>query len=313
VVRQPKAQAGSAAADAARATTSVGLDGDTPFPGWVVLSTFPVAEMVPAEFIQGVGRSVYVTSAADGDVLDFTGSLDGGSGPSEAWARIGGPGARFAGGDALYGLTPDRQAVNRYDLRGQRWEQIGGPARLVYSGAADGVFATSPGERDLWHYTHRPGGGSWRRIGSPGADFAADPYFGLFGLTPDRQAVYRWKGGSDWEEVGGPAHAIEPGLAVDPASRDVWRYRGEPMRWERIGGPGAAFTRARTYRDRFGEAIYALSPRSPGPSTIWRYRGVPGSWEPFGGPARAILATESGLFAIDSDDRRLWFRRHPPF
>ena len=102
---QPEAQTETEQAAGARATTSVGRDGDRLIPGWVILSFFPVASMVPAEDWQGAGQSVYVTSAENGDVFDFTGGLDGGSGPNEAWARIGGPGARFAMGDALYGLT----------------------------------------------------------------------------------------------------------------------------------------------------------------------------------------------------------------
>ncbi len=91
----------------------------------------------------------------------------------------------------------------------------------------------------------------------------ADTYLGVFGLTPDRQQVYRWKRGREWERVGGPAGTIYPGLAIHPTTRGpVALHRRAALRWERMGGQGSHFTRLAW---ALNDVIYGLSPLTDGP------------------------------------------------
>jgi hypothetical protein len=303
---------GSAGADAVaaggRATPGAALGGSD-FSGWQQLSDFPLEQLT----IAPDGLRVCATSAENGDLLRYTGNLDGPPG-ADPWKRMGGPGARFVMGDSIYGLTPDHQAIWRNDADRQlidRWTRVGDRALDILGGVDGGVLAVAPGTRAISRYVHRPPGasaGRWEQIGGPGAEFAADKYLGLFGLTPDRQRVYRWKRGSEWEQVGGPAGTIYPGLATHPTTRDLWRYTGSPMRWERIGGPGSHFTRLAW---ALNDVIYGLTPHTDGPPMIWHYSGTPLQWRPLGGPARTILATRAGVFATDYFNRSLWYRNHP--
>jgi hypothetical protein len=88
--------------------------------------------------------------------------------PVNWWSRVGGPGRQFAvTSEGLYGITPDGQAVARYDGTGTSWSMIGGPAERLYAGRY-GLFATAPGSGDLYRYVD----GRWAMIGRAGSDFA---------------------------------------------------------------------------------------------------------------------------------------------
>ena len=125
---------------------------------------------------------------------------------THAWHPIGGPGAEFVvTADTVFGLTPDRGAVYRYDDVGSSWTAVGGPAAHLYGGGY-GLIATSPDNASVWRFLWEPN--TWTQIGGPGAEFAvtADT---VFGLTPDRGAVYRYDGRErSWTAVGGPASTI---------------------------------------------------------------------------------------------------------
>ncbi len=100
------------------------------------------------------------------------------------------------------------QAVFRYLGQGNSWEQVGGPASELYGGDF-GLVATSPVNGNLFLFI-RPLQGPHSRelIGGPGAQFAVAQDT-VFGLTPDKQAVFRYDGvGTSWTKVGGPADSI---------------------------------------------------------------------------------------------------------
>ncbi|MGQ4364752.1 hypothetical protein, partial [Streptomyces sp. SAS_272] len=120
-------------------------------------------------------------------------------------------GASFAvAGDTVYGLTPGRDAVYRYDGSGSSWTKIGGPAGQIYAGDwGYGLVATSPSAGDLKAYLGTPD--SWRFIGTVGASFAVATDT-VYKLTPTSNAVYRYVGsGLTWTKVGDAAHSIIAG------------------------------------------------------------------------------------------------------
>ncbi|MGF1426176.1 hypothetical protein [Kitasatospora sp. LaBMicrA B282] len=152
----------------------------------------------------------------------------------------------------------------------------------------------------------------------------------LVALSPNKSAVYEWKSGSGWTQIGGPAGSVVTGggyvIATNPTTGNVYRYNGTPMSWSQIGGPGAQFA-----IDSFGDVV-ALSPdrsavmelplgetgwikiggpaafiaaggssviaTNPTTGNVYRYNGTPMSWSQIGGPAAGGADTQPG-FGLD--------------
>ena len=89
---------------------------------------------------------------------------------AHAWRPLRFPAADFAvTADTIYGLTPNRGAVFRYNNSPNDWTQVGGPAGKLYGGTF-GLFATNPENGNL--FRHLGGPGNWEFVGGPGAEFA---------------------------------------------------------------------------------------------------------------------------------------------
>jgi hypothetical protein len=187
----------------------------------------------------------------------------------------------------------DRQEVFRYDGSPQAWTRIGGDFGQLYGGGF-GLVATSsrqidvfePGHLWLWRRRlHRGGLHAWHPIGLPGAMFAVTAE-AVYGLTPDRGAVFRHDGGvgTSWTQVGGAAGQLYGGtfglVATNPENGNLFRYLGTPDSWEQIGGPGAEFAVTR-------DTVFGLTPNR---DAVFRYDGIGASWTSVGGPAAAICA-----------------------
>jgi hypothetical protein len=198
-----------------------------------------------------------------------------------------GPGVQVA--NTICALTPNRQAVMRYNGTPGSWTQIGGPADKLFGGGG-GLAATNPVSHDVYRYLGTPG--RWERAGGPGYTFA---YSGvaLYGLTGFNGNVMRYNGvPGSWTQIGGSAawiYAGEGGLAArTPGSEDIYRYLGTPWQWERAGGPGRSFV--------FGAGtLYGVAPDGSG---VFAYNGVPGSWTQIGGPAFWAYGGGRGLVAM---------------
>ncbi len=111
----------------------------------------------------------------------------------------------------------------------------------------------------------------------------------LFGLTPNRQAVYEYNGGgTSWTPVGGPAATLYGGgyglVATNPSNGNVFRYLGTPNNWVQIGGPGAAFVVG-------SSTVYGLTPNL---QAVWEYTGSGLAWTQVGGPASQIASAPPG-------------------
>lgn len=237
----------------------------------------------PAQAVFAGAFGLFATNLYSADIFRYSGR------PNE-WTKVGGPGAAFAVGSRLWGLTPNRQAVMQFD--GTGWVQIGGPAQTLYGGIC-GLYATSPDTGDIWKYNGRAN--DWRKVGGPGATFAVGNR--LWGLTPNKQAVMEWNG-HEWTQIGGPANNLYGGafglLATNPSTGDIWKYNGRPNDWTKAGGPGADFAGAHT--------IFGLTPDR---SAIWRREYNPSTrtydWRRVGDPAAAIAVWSSPLAGIDQE------------
>jgi Tectonin domain len=110
------------------------------------------------------------------------------------WPRVGGRGAMFAvdANGVLYGLSPTRGDVYRYNGYGTSWKWIGGAAGAIYGGA-DTLIATNPSNTQIYEY---------------------DDYFAGDWALLSNCSVKEVFAGSGWV------------FAVDRVNGDVWRMYG---------------------------------------------------------------------------------------
>jgi hypothetical protein len=189
-------------------------------------------------------------------------------------------------------FTPDRVNVFRFDGTPNAWTKIGFRLGQLYGGdfGLVGTDASGTGEplgTLLWwrRGMHDFVSHAWHPIGGPGASFAVTPDT-VYGLTPDRGAVFRFNPASqnDWTQVGTAASQIYAGpfglVATDPSTGDLFLFLGTPMNWTQIGGPGASFAVTQ-------DTVFGLTP-DRGAVNRYDLRGT--SWTQVGGPAAAIFA-----------------------
>lgn len=204
-----------------------------------------------------------------------------------AWTRIGGPGARFATvGDTLYGLTPDRSHVYRWDGTDgvNSWTAVGNAASAIYGGGF-GLVATTPSNSSLYLYSSASSGApmTWQRIGGGGSEYAETSNT-LFGLTADRSAVYQWSGkGTAWTRIGGAAqniYAPADGLgsngelaASTPGNANLYVYGTGG--WSHIGQAGAGWA--------FCDSIFGLGAIDGPAYEYWGPNDYGPPWWPLGG------------------------------
>ncbi|MFC0438188.1 hypothetical protein [Kutzneria buriramensis] len=154
----------------------------------------------PAAWLYGGGAGLFATNPQTGNIYRYSWDT------RNDWDMVGGPGKDFAvTDDGLYGLTPSGNAVNKW-AGGQTWAQVGGPAGWLYSGGSSALLATDPKSGDVFSYSGA--GQLWYHIGGPGADFEISSSGSVYGLAPSKNAVYRFRSGSTWDFVGGPASVL---------------------------------------------------------------------------------------------------------
>ncbi|MCD0453310.1 hypothetical protein LO762_29620 [Actinocorallia sp. API 0066] len=136
--------------------------------------------------------------------------------------------------------------------------------------------------------------------GAGGVDLArlswrARPYtpHRVYGLSPDRSAVYQRTSGSSWIRIGGAAGTLIGGdgnlFATNPTTGDLYKYNGTPENWSKVGGPGAQFVVA-------GGRLYGLRPDR---SAVYQWTGSGTTWTKVGGPAGRLYGGPAGLFATN--------------
>jgi hypothetical protein len=105
------------------------------------------------------------------------------------------------------GTIYQRTSTNIYRFRaGQApgwWDVIGGTSGVLIAGG-DRLFKTDPVTGNVFRFTGLPTGdsNSWQQVGSPGYWFEVDNFGTLYGISPDKQTIYRNRGGSNWEALG---------------------------------------------------------------------------------------------------------------
>ncbi|MGW6941589.1 hypothetical protein ACWGF3_21685 [Streptomyces xanthophaeus] len=215
---------------------------------------------------------------------------------AKAAATAAATGTSFAAtSDRLYAISPDHSGVYEYTGTGDTWTKVRSHAtgRIHTSGTT--LYATDPGTGhgtgDVHQYDRARR--TWTRIGGPGAEFAATNAR-LYGLSPDRSAVYEYTGKpGTWIRVGGPADRLYTSAgtlyATGPHGGNLHQYDRARNTWTVIGGPGAEFAVA-------GGRLYGVSPDHRG---LYAYTGTPGSWTRIRGATGHLHTDGSTLYATD--------------
>ncbi|WP_433515241.1 hypothetical protein ACQP2T_06255 [Nonomuraea sp. CA-143628] len=168
----------------------------------------------PAARLYGGEPGLFATDPNDGRIFTYRGR------PGQ-WDFVGTAGASFALTNRnLYGLTPERTAVNRW-LAGARppWAYAAGPADDLYGGAA-GLFSTDP-SRERLRVLMEPGidtkNQNWQDIGPAGAEVRVGRRE-VYVLSKDRSQILRWsRDTGTWRRIGGPARTMTVWAAGDDA------------------------------------------------------------------------------------------------
>ncbi|MGP3690469.1 phospholipase A2 [Streptomyces sp. IBSNAI002] len=269
----------------------------------------------PAKNIYAGGTNLYATDAAAGDIHKYRGKPD-------QWDRIGGPGLTFvATGEKVYGISPDNSGVWEYTGKKDIWTRIGGPARNLFAGPANDVRYTAKGinrrplstlyKTDLatgalYSYDDKPD--QWTKAGDPGARFAVTDK-NLYRLNADHKVVERDAKSRKWETVGKQAGHIFAGNTLyktDKATGDLYQHKGNG-RWNRIGGPAAAFATN-------GHYLYRLSPDH---RSVQKYNGDGSNdkWLDLRAPTAPATHAEkvarlTALTQFGTDATNAWYRQY---
>jgi Tectonin domain len=236
------------------------------------------------------GWGVAATNAKTGNIYQYNGGIE----LEAQWTQIGGPGSMFAVGDnALYGLSPDGSGVWEYVNSSIPWGPLGsptgGPVARIYTGPGANLFATDAASGNIYTYdtSQGPEFGPWFQVGGPGAEFAVGSSNGmLYGLTPNRAAVWVWENaGTNWALIGGAAGHIYAGawglVASDPNTQDLFQYGSgteASAQWNWIGGPGFMFAVG-------DNTVYGITPSQ---GALFAYDGSGQNWSPIGGATTMI-------------------------
>ncbi len=86
-------------------------------------------------------------------------------------------------------------------------------------------------------------------------------------------------------------------IAVDPTTKDLYRYNGTPFSWTRIGSPAKSVA----INDK-GE-VFAIAPDG---NSIWKWNGSPDSWTQIGGYSAGLFAGGNELFSVEPGTGALW-------
>ncbi|ADI08053.1 serine/threonine protein kinase [Streptomyces bingchenggensis BCW-1] len=121
------------------------------------------------------------------------------NGAPDNWSEIGNPGADFAVGNHLWGITPDHATVFQWTEHGDGWFQVGGAADKIYAGGA-GMFIVRESTGQILKYNEEPF--SWTLIGTAGADLIVTDHK-VYRISGDHKTISRWSGhGTTWTTIG---------------------------------------------------------------------------------------------------------------
>ncbi|WP_438021192.1 M57 family metalloprotease [Sorangium sp. So ce315] len=167
---------------------------------------------------------------ADGDVykyIDFTNS----------WSALGGPGAAFESTNSvLYALSVDQGQVWRHS--GGTWTNVGGAYADLF-GTGTAMYGLTRDRQTLQKYAGS--GSTWTTVGSAGRQWVGGVGGELYALTPDASAVYVYSGsGTSWNYVGGAGARLYGAYdlyATEVNAEDIWRYDEVANSWTYVGKP----------------------------------------------------------------------------
>lgn len=153
------------------------------------------------------------------------------------------------------------------------WNKVwDGPVGTVVGSANSGLYVTRQDTGDIYMYR---GGEDWEKIGGPAKKFIANDD-GLFGLSPDGQGIWHFAG---WQ------------VTIDKAGD-----------WTQIGGPASAIYGG-------GHVLLATNPDT---GDLYLYTGTPMRWLKIGGPGKDFAVINSdNIVGLSPDSKGIWLYEGP--
>ncbi|KJY19406.1 hypothetical protein VR44_39130 [Streptomyces katrae] len=229
--------------------------------------------------------------SADGDTADQEFSYNGN--PFD-WQFISAPAASFTvTDDTVYKKSADGNAVLQFDGFDDDarplWSQIGNSVFEIVGGRF-GLMAQMPNSIDGHAFLYSGTPGEWQHIGDKGGAYAVSSDT-VYRTEPHGRTVFEYDGvGTSWTDVGSPpggtTNIQAGGFGLIGSSFDahgLFRYRGSPGSWERIGD----FTISYAVTD---DTVYRVGANG----TVFQYDGSGMSWTSIGRPDRVFKLVAAG-------------------
>lgn len=229
---------------------------------WIRIGGPDIRDVIMVEDI------IYTLDINTGDIYRYDGIPD-------HWTHIGGRGFQFVGNNkALYGITPQKDAVWQFTEEPNVWTRIG-PAMETLIAGGESLYGIEPKTGNILRYDGTSM--AWTQVGGPGHMFVANDKR-LCGITPDKKQVALFSNTpNDWQVIGGPMEQLiiadNALYGIEPSNGNILRYNGTPMSWTQIGGPGFAFA---AHSNR-------LVGITPDREAVALYSGNPDGWTALGG------------------------------
>ncbi|MET8582226.1 hypothetical protein ABZX39_15245 [Streptomyces collinus] len=232
-----------------------------------------------------------VIGSADGATADQEFSYNGS--PFD-WQFLSLSGASYAvTDDTVYKRSRDGSAVLQFDGfdddGSPLWSKIG-DSSFDLIGGRFGLMAMMPNSIDghTFLYTGTPG--KWEHIGEKGGAYAVSSDT-VYRTEPHGNTVFQYDGiGTSWTDIGSPHGGTETLFAggfgvigTSFAANGLFRYRGKPGDWERIGD----FSISCAVTD---DTVYRVGANG----TVFQYDGLGVSWTSIGRPDRAHTLVVAG-------------------
>jgi len=220
--------------------------------------------------------------------------------------------------DNLFGISPNKDGVWKWEREENRWAKVGGPAHQLAMSKGT-LYGISPNGHECWvysghgdnwskssdHITQLIGGGNhmygldhqgdvfvhkeghWHKIGGPGHKFVATKDH-LVGISPNKDSCWAHVNG-EWKKVGGPIDDLIAGsgkiYGISPGTHDLYHFEF-PEKWSKVGGPGKQFVSTKS-------GLYGISPDGNG---VWAYNGS--NWQQVGSGVEQLIPGKKHLFVV---------------
>lgn len=176
--------------------------------------------------------------------------------------------------------------------------KVGGPGHVFVAAGPHDLYGIQPDKQAVWRFHN----GQWTKVGGP-AHQIATARDQLFGVAPNGHEVYHYSGhGEQWHKVGDGIHTLIGGghhMYGLSSNGDIHKFKDNAF--HKIGGPGHKFVAT-------GDIVVGIA---PGKDSCHAY--YDNQWHKVGGPIDDLIAGNGKVYGIapGSADIYEWHVGHP--